>query len=235
MQEILPVHPRTGLRAVGIVGGRPVWPIFGAEDTPPAAPAGQPAAPPAVPAGDPPKPTDPKAPPAGDPPKDPTNEPLGPGGLKALEAEREARKDLEKRLKALEPLQQIAAALGNGDPAKGKTEIELITERLANHETELGKERSARWRAEIAHEKGLTPQQAARLVGSSRDDLAADAEALKELFPTAPTAPGIPKPDPSQGGQGGAGPALDSQIAEAQKKGDWRAVIALQNQKFPTQ
>ena len=26
---ILPVHPRTGLRAVGIVGGRPVWPIMG--------------------------------------------------------------------------------------------------------------------------------------------------------------------------------------------------------------
>jgi hypothetical protein len=29
MQEELPVHPFTGLRAVGIVGGRPVWPIMG--------------------------------------------------------------------------------------------------------------------------------------------------------------------------------------------------------------
>jgi hypothetical protein len=32
-QELnLPVHPRTGLTAVGIVNGRPVWPIRGAED-----------------------------------------------------------------------------------------------------------------------------------------------------------------------------------------------------------
>lgn len=32
MADILPVHPRTGLSAVGIVNGRPVWPIRGAED-----------------------------------------------------------------------------------------------------------------------------------------------------------------------------------------------------------
>lgn len=31
MPEILPVHPYTGLRAVGIVGGRPVWPILGGD------------------------------------------------------------------------------------------------------------------------------------------------------------------------------------------------------------
>lgn len=30
----LPIHFRTGLRAVGIVNGRPVWPILGAEDNP---------------------------------------------------------------------------------------------------------------------------------------------------------------------------------------------------------
>jgi hypothetical protein len=34
MPESLPVHPRTGLQAVGIVGGRPVWPVLGAEDDP---------------------------------------------------------------------------------------------------------------------------------------------------------------------------------------------------------
>lgn len=32
MNEILPVHPFTGLQAIGIVGGRPVWPIKGGSD-----------------------------------------------------------------------------------------------------------------------------------------------------------------------------------------------------------
>lgn len=31
MPETLPLHPYTGLRAVGIVGGRPVWPILGGD------------------------------------------------------------------------------------------------------------------------------------------------------------------------------------------------------------
>lgn len=32
----LPIHPRTGLRAVGIVNGRPVWPIMGGSEPAPA-------------------------------------------------------------------------------------------------------------------------------------------------------------------------------------------------------
>lgn len=35
----LPIHPRTGRSAVGIVNGKPVWPILGASDEPPAPPA----------------------------------------------------------------------------------------------------------------------------------------------------------------------------------------------------
>lgn len=199
-------------------------------------PAGQPTptpAPPPTPTPAPGQPVPSTTPPAGDPPKDPKDEPLGEGGLKALKAEREAREALEKQLKALAPLEKLAAALGaNGDPATGPTDIEKITERLTKHETELASERQARWRAEIANEKGLTIEQAARLQGDSRDALAADADALKALFPTALAASGTPRPDPSQGGQGGAGPALEAQIAEAQKKGDWRTALALQNQKL---
>jgi len=233
MSEVLPTHPRTGLRAVGIVGGRPVWPILGGsgETTPPAVPAGQPT--------EPPKPAPPKAadpatppvtPPAGDPPK--ADEPLGEGGLAALKAERDARKELEKQLTALAPLQKIAEALGGGDASKGKTELEQITERLGGYEAELKTERSARWRAELANQHSFTAEQAAELRGDTRDELAAHAERLKVLFPTAPAAPGTPKPDPSQGGQGGAGANLDSQIAEAQGKGDWRTALKLQNQKL---
>ena len=201
---------------------------------PPADPAGQP-----DPKADPPKPAPPKSDPkptepkAGDPPKDPKpDEQLGEGGLKALKAEREAREALEKQLKTLAPLQQLAEALGKGDPVKGKSELEQLNERLATHEKDLSTEREARWRAEVAHEKNLTPQQAERLRGKTRDELAADADSLKELFPSTP---GTPKPDPSQGSRSGSGVDIDARIAEAQKAGNVREVIRLQNQKFANQ
>jgi hypothetical protein len=231
----LPVHPYTGLTAVGIVGGRPVWPILGGSgDTPPpsAAPAGQPT--PTEPPSPTPAPTG-QPPTAGDPPKNDEfkSEESKRAVLADLAKEREERKRLAGQLEKLAPLEKLAAALGaSGDPETGPTDIEKITERLTKHETELAGERQARWRAEIANEKGLTIEQAARLQGDSKDALAADADALKALFPTAPPAPGTPRPDPSQGGQGGNGANLDAQIAEANKKGDWRTVLSLQNQKL---
>lgn len=231
----LPVHPRTGLRAVGIVGGKPVWPILGGSgDAPPAAPAGQPNEPAAPPAGDPPAGN--QKPPAGDPPADAGDKPLGEGGIKALQAEREARKALERKLEGLAPLQKLAEALGaTGDPATGPTEIEQITERLANHENDLKTEREARWRAEVANEKRLSPEQASELRGATREELSAHADRLLTLFPTTPPPPGTPKPDPTQGGRGGSSVDLDTQIQEAQKNGDVRAVIRLQRQKLAIQ
>ena len=177
------------------------------------------------PAGDPPTPTTPPvAPPEGD-------KPLGPGGEKALAAEREARKALEKQIAALAPLQKLAEALGTGTPeAAGKSEVELLNERFAEHEKTVAEERAARWRAEVAHEKGLTPQQAARLQGATREELTADADALVALFPAAK--PGTPAPDPSQGSRGGNLPDTDALIREAQAKGDWKTVLTLQNAKL---
>jgi hypothetical protein len=223
-QPHLPTHPRTGLVALGFTKrGTPIWPVRGGDGT-----GEPPANPPAPPA---PTPPGPPAPPA-EPPVD--DKPLGPAGEKALAAEREARKALEKRLAELAPLTKLAAALGGGDTTKGKTELETLAERQATLETTLADERAARWRAEVAHEKGLTPQQAARLVGATRDELIADADALLTLFPTAPSTPGTPRPDPSQGSRGGAAPDLDVLIAEAQKAKDWTKVISLQNQKLAT-
>ncbi|MFI6302166.1 hypothetical protein ACIBCH_09865 [Amycolatopsis thailandensis] len=144
----------------------------------------------------------------------------------------ERSKENFKELEKLKPLERLAAALGDGEPEKGKTELEQITERLAKHEEELGKANLARWRAEIANAKQLTPEQAAELRGETAEELSAHADRLLTLFPTVPAAPGTPRPDPSQGGQGGNGVNLDSQIAEAQKAGDFRRVIALQRQKL---
>jgi hypothetical protein len=237
----LPIHPRTGLRAVGIGKRGPIWPIFGAEDNPPpAAPAGQPTpTPPAASVPAPPgQPAPVTTPPAGDPPNGPAvgDKPLGPNGEKALHAERKRADDMEKQLKALAPLQKLAEALGGaGDPATGPTDIEKITERLTKHEEQLAEANQARWRAEVANAKKLSPEQALELRGRTADELSAHADRLLVLFPTAPAAPGTPRPDPSQGGQGGQGANLDSQIAEAQKAGKWRDVITLQNQKLTSQ
>jgi hypothetical protein len=152
------------------------------------------------------------------------DEPLGPNGLKALEAEREARKDLEKRLNALKPLEQIAAALGGGDADKGKSEIEQLAERHAELAESIVEERQARWRAELANEYGLTPKQARRLAGATRDEMTADAEDLVKDFEVKPKNAGVnglrPKPDRSQGG--GAGGAADGKaagLAEARRRG----------------
>jgi hypothetical protein len=112
----LPTHPlirdpRTGdpLRAVGIVGGRPVWPIMGASGPIPG--GGQPpAAPPAPPAATPPAPGTPPVgtpTPNGQPPAPgatppPADQPLGEAGQRALAAERQFRSDAEARAIAAE-------------------------------------------------------------------------------------------------------------------------------------
>ena len=132
------------------------------------------------PATEPPKPG---PPPAKD---DKPDEPLGENGLKALQAEREARKALEDRLKKLSPLEKIAEALGGGDPEKGKSEIEQLTERLSQHEKDLLEERTARWKLEAISAHKLPAEWADRLRGTTRDELLADAETLAKLLPTQP-------------------------------------------------
>ncbi|MBT2412630.1 DUF4355 domain-containing protein [Streptomyces sp. ISL-12] len=56
---------------------------------------------------------------------------------------------------------------------------------------------------EVAAEKGLTPAQAARLQGSTKEELEADADALKELFGSAGNGQGGTTPPPRSGGNRG--------------------------------
>lgn len=164
--------------------------------------------------------------------------PLGEGGLRALQAERAAREAAERsareaaeRLAKLDPLLAVLGGTADGDP---KSDLDRLNERLAAHETELAAERQARWRAEVAAEKGLTAAQIKRLQGNTREELLADADDLLAAFPAAPPPPpGTPRPDPSQGGRGtGGAPSLDAQIAEAQKNGDIAKAMSLTNQKL---
>lgn len=113
-------------------------------------------------------------------------------------------KALQDRLDKLAPLEKLAAAMGAGD-AKDPTEVQQLAERVTKHEEELQKERAARYRAEVANEKSLTPAQAARLVGNTKEELAKDADALLEAFP-APEKPKNPLVIGQSGGGSGSAP-----------------------------
>ncbi len=81
-----------------------------------------------------------------------------------------------------------------------KSEIEKAQARAEAAEKRLQETELARLRSEIALAKGLTPSQAKRLVGTTADELEADAaELLTDLKNIAP--PGAPAPD-GQGNQG---------------------------------
>jgi hypothetical protein len=168
-------------------------------------------------------------------PKEPEGDkPLGPAGEKALNAERARVKELERQMAELSPLKQLAEVINGGQkPKDGKSEAELLNERFDAYEQQLATERGARWRAEIAAEKGLSAQQAARLNGTTREELLADADELLTLFPGA-VGPRNPAPDPSQGARGGPSTNgdLEAQIQEATKAGDWRKAAALQKTKL---
>jgi len=203
----------------------------------PAAPQGDPAAqqpqaPATVPAlGSQPQPPAPVVP-ATEPKPD---EPLGETGLKALQAERAARQELEKQLAAFAPLKDLAAKLGAVPADKPADDT---ADRVAALEKQLAEERETRLRLEVAAAKKLTPEQAAWLRGSTADELAKSADELLALFPAASTSDGQqstrqpvgPKPDPSQGARGPVD--LDAQIAAAEKAGDHMTAIGLKRQKM---
>ncbi|NUS53833.1 MAG: hypothetical protein HOV66_03070 [Streptomycetaceae bacterium] len=138
----------------------------------------------------PPEPTAPPEPPAD--PKPETDE-LGDAGKKALAAERDARKAAEKELAKYRKAEQDRAEAD-------KTEAE---KRAAAEQRAVDAELRAT-RLEVAHDKGLTPAQAKRLVGTTREELEADADEILRDFPVAPAAPAkkTPAPDPTQGAKG---------------------------------
>lgn len=211
----LPIHPFTGLTALGLRrNGAPIWPVKGGapddgdgDDDPAGNDGGE---------GDQ----------GDDKPKD-----LGDAGQKAIDrmkAERNAARkelrDVKSQLDKLAPLQKLADALGDpaGNDGDGRPDVDALAQRLAQHENDLKSERLARFKAEVAHEKGLTAAQARRLVGATREELAADADELLKDFKPADGGRGArngPRPDPSQGNRGGKPMSGREQaLAEAQKR-----------------
>lgn len=121
----------------------------------------------------------------GDEPTEPTVDPDS-GAKKALDAERKARREAERQLK------QMADRLKEIED-KDKSDTDKLREQVEQLKSEAQQNATKAMRAEIAAEKGLTPAQAKRLVGASREELEADADEILEAFPT-----GGVKPPPSE-------------------------------------
>lgn len=115
--------------------------------TPPASPVPTPT-PPATPPGVPPAPATPPADPAGAPPAE--DERLGENGVRALHAERETNRTLR------------------GDLAAKDTEIQTLTQ-------SVGQKDALILRYQVAAEKGLDLRAAARLQGTTKEEIEADA------------------------------------------------------------
>lgn len=125
------------------------------------------------------------------------DEPLGPAGKRALQAERDARQALEKKYA---PLEKLAAALA-GETSDGKNEVEKLNERFADLEKQLSEERHGRLREKVAREHQLPDDLAEVLKGTTEEELKAHAEVLKKYVPdTKQETKSRPKPDRSQGG-----------------------------------
>jgi len=179
--------------------------------------------------------------PAPEPQGDPAQ--LGDAGKRALDAERQARRDAEARLKELEPLAAKARELEESQ----KTEQQKLADQLEAAKAEGATSTTSLLRLEVALDKapgGMEPAKirklSERLRGSTREELEADAAELFAEFSGAPS----PVP-PANGGQQtpveqlrpGAlpttpEPTLPDQIAAAEKAGDWATARRLKSQQL---
>lgn len=126
-------------------------------------------------------------------------ETLNEGGVKALRAERDARKAADARVKDLEA--QVAALTVGLDEAKANATAaeEQAATQVADLQTQLA-------RLQVIHEKAVPDALAEFLQGNTAEELTASAEKLLAAIPApAPASDAAPaplamRPDPSQGG-----------------------------------
>lgn len=119
---------------------------------------------------------------------------------------------LRRRAKeAEEKLAQLEARLAEID-GKDKSETEKLASKLADAERKAQEAELRAMRAEVAAAKGLTPAQAKRLMGSTLEELEADADELLESFQkpqegTGADAPTSERPAPDL--RGGIDPTVE--------------------------
>lgn len=214
----LPIHSRTGLRAAGIVGGRPVWPILGGSEPPAEPPAPTPPA--GAPPASPPPPADPPVPPAGDrgyPADTPVSEMTAEQAANYWRTQARKHETTVKKRGDYDQLKADSAEL-----ARLRQQTESDTQRATREaadqartevRTEMGERLVlAEFRAaaggRIAADRlaTLTEDLDLRRYLDSAGDVDAERVAAKVAAwmpdPAAPTQPARPKPDPTQGPRG---------------------------------
>lgn len=130
------------------------------------------------------------------------DEPLGEGGIKALNAERDARKEAEQQLKQLkEQLDELKPAAERLKEIEDqqKSDLEKANERMAELQSKAAKAETEALRYRIASDKGISREDAeVFLTGSDEDSITKQAERLVALQGEKQQAE-QQKPDPSQG------------------------------------
>lgn len=103
---------------------------------------------------------------------DAKSEELGEAGKRALDAERKARRAAESRLKDIETKLKEAEDAEKSELDRLKGQVDDLKKRAEDAESKAD-------RFEVAAAKGLTLAQARRLVGSTKEELEEDADALR--------------------------------------------------------
>ncbi|KPC89950.1 hypothetical protein ADL27_38705 [Streptomyces sp. NRRL F-6602] len=104
-----------------------------------------------------------------------------------------------ERLRAADEELKTRKAAELSDVERAQAEKDAAETARQTAERERDEARAEALRITVAADKGLTPAQAARLRGTTKEELEADADALKALFGTT-----TPAPSPRSGGpQGG--------------------------------
>lgn len=160
---------------------------------------------------------------------------LGDGGKKALDSERTARKDAEKRARELEKKVKAFEDANKSDleQAAGRAEQAEQRAQALIDRTVTAEIRAAAAATFNDPEDATAFLDRASYVGDDGDiDTAQIKTDLADLLKRKPhlAKRSGPKPDPSQGAKPGGTPDLNVQIAEAQKARDFPRAIALKRQ-----
>jgi hypothetical protein len=103
-----------------------------------------------------------------------------------------------------------------GEADKNKSALDKLLEKVSGLEERASKAEQAALRADIAQAKGLTPGQAKRLVGATREELEADADELVSMFkPGGKSGDGTDGDGKSGDGTGGDGKAGEGTSGDA--------------------
>lgn len=147
---------------------------------------------------------------------DSDDEPLAAAGKRALKDERRARREAERKLaEVTDRLQKMEERLADANVDRDLWAN--AADKTAELEKRAAEAEQRAMRFEVALDKGLTAVQARRLVGSTIEELAEDADELLASFRPSDTDDGGEKPPPPPGKprerlQGGGDPTAEPPV-----------------------